>query len=315
MTRTRGALALLLALLARADALAAQPTGELTARVTYAGTGEPIEGVLVVLPGLALGRLTDGSGQVRFADLPAGSHDFRVTLLGCMLDAREVRVEPAARRDLDLVLRPPVLDVSGLVVTGVAGELAPAETPFVVDRLEGGRSDAGEQSLAELLRGQFAGVRVVSGSGQPGDAPSIQLRGPTSIRGSQGPLIVVDGVITSGMVEVGSLDVQSVNVLKGAAAGAAYGSRGQAGVIEITTRREPAPRPVERAPVLVLDGRLSERTLADLDPADIASAHMIRGPAAALLWGPRGEAGVIHVETVGGAGTAARPPFCANPMW
>lgn len=306
-------MALLLGSLAWAGALAAQPTGELTARIIYAGTGEPIEGVLVVLPGLALGRLTDGSGRVRFADLPAGSHDLQVTLLGCELDAREVVVEPAARRDLDLVLRPPVFDVSGLVVTGVADEPLPAETPFAVDRLEGGRSDAGAQSLAELLRGQFAGVRVVSGSGQPGDAPSIQLRGPTSIGGSQSPLIVVDGVITSGTVDVAPLDVQSVNVLKGAAAGAAYGSRGQAGVIEITTRRGPAPRPVEHAPVLVLDGRLSERTLADLDPADIASVRMIRGPAAAVLWGPRAEAGVIQVGTVGGAGVAERPPFCVDP--
>src|SRR5690606_37381583 len=105
--------------------------------------------------------------------------------------------------------------------------------------------------------------------------PSIQLRGPTSIGGTQAPLIVVDGVITSGIVDLNPLDVKSVNVLKGAAAASVYGSRGQAGAIEITTRRGPAPRPVERAPVLALDGRLSARTLADIDPSDIVSVRMI----------------------------------------
>ena len=86
-------------------------------------------------------------------------------------------------------------------------------------------------------------MTVLSGSGQPGQAALISLRGPTSVNSSgrsQAPLIVIDGVLQSESAthsDVGALDVQSVEIVKGAAAASLYGSRAQNGVIEISTER------------------------------------------------------------------------------
>src|SRR5690606_19520769 len=82
---------------------------------------------------------------------------------------------------------------------------------------------------------------VVQGSGRPGSAPSILLRGPTSLNASgrdQEPLYIVDGVILgSDLVDMDALDIESVEVVKGAAAASMYGSRAANGVIQIRTKR------------------------------------------------------------------------------
>ncbi|MDH5589657.1 MAG: SusC/RagA family TonB-linked outer membrane protein, partial [Gemmatimonadota bacterium] len=87
------------------------------------------------------------------------------------------------------------------------------------------------------LQSKVAGAKVVQGSGLPGSEPSFQLRGPTSITGSQTPLLVIDGVITNGgIADIDPADVESMEIVKGAAAAALFGSRASAGVIQITTR-------------------------------------------------------------------------------
>jgi len=141
---------------------------------------------------------------------------------------------------VDIVLDGPAIASSGpSVAAGVAGETPAAEVPFSVARLE--RSELAHdpgRSIADLIRGSFPGVKVVQGSGVPGSPISIQLRGPRSLSGSQDPLVVVDQVITGGgFDDLDPFDVERIEVLKGAAGAALYGARGQAGVIEITTRR------------------------------------------------------------------------------
>jgi TonB-linked SusC/RagA family outer membrane protein len=96
-------------------------------------------------------------------------------------------------------------------------------------------------SAGSAIQGKVAGATVISGSGRPGAAPTILLRGPTSINASgrnQEPLYIVDGVIlSSSMVDIDALDIESIEVVKGAAAASLYGSRAGSGVVQITTRR------------------------------------------------------------------------------
>jgi TonB-linked SusC/RagA family outer membrane protein len=98
-----------------------------------------------------------------------------------------------------------------------------------------------QDNALSSLQGKVAGAIVVSGSGRPGAASTILLRGATAIDASgrsQEPLYVVDGVILgSGMVDLSSLDVESVEIVKGAAAASLYGSRAASGVVQIRTRR------------------------------------------------------------------------------
>ncbi len=94
-------------------------------------------------------------------------------------------------------------------------------------------------SFDQILQGQAPGLSVLSGSGQPGSAASVILRGPTSIIGSSSPLYIIDGIPVEASVfqSVNPNTFESVDVLKDAVAAAQYGSRGASGVIVATTKR------------------------------------------------------------------------------
>ncbi len=94
-------------------------------------------------------------------------------------------------------------------------------------------------SFDQLLQGQATGVNVRTGTGQPGAAAEIVIRGRGSINGSTAPLYIVDGVQINGadFASLNQGDFESISVLKDAAATSIYGSRGAGGVIVITTRR------------------------------------------------------------------------------
>ncbi|MSR35850.1 MAG: hypothetical protein EXR95_04275, partial [Gemmatimonadetes bacterium] len=94
-----------------------------------------------------------------------------------------------------------------------------------------------------------------------------------------------------------------------------YGARGQAGVIEIRTRRGPGPSARAGGVLVVVDGTATGATLADLDPTEIEDIRKLDGAAAAVLYGPRAERGVILVSTRGAPPEASRPPFCVVPHW
>ncbi len=94
-------------------------------------------------------------------------------------------------------------------------------------------------SFDQILQGRAPGLRVSAGSGQPGAAASVQIRGPKSISGGSTPLYIVDGVpVEAGVFQsINPNDFESVDILKDASAAALYGSRGASGVIVVTTKR------------------------------------------------------------------------------
>jgi TonB-dependent SusC/RagA subfamily outer membrane receptor len=314
-------LATLLAVGAPLAALSQEP-GELTGRVTFAGNGQGVPGALVTLHEAGLGVLTDRNGRYQIRDVPVGQHFALTVLMGCILTSHPVQVEAGRRASLDISLQPPVIDLEGIVATASSISSDRAELPFAVARLEAGERDeiatGSTRSVGSMLQGKVAGARVVQGSGQPGTDPSILLRGPTSLLGSQQPLIVIDGVITQGrLTDIDPFDVARVEVLKGASAAASYGSRGQAGVIEITTKRGPAAEAPRnpRQPVLLLDGVVTEGTLSDLNLAEVADIRRLEGPVAAVLYGVGAERGAIEVTTLSGPPPGVRPfrPACLTP--
>ena len=288
----------LLALLPRAAS--AQAPGSVSGQVVYSG-GPVVPGVQVLFPGLGLRADTDSEGRFDLAVVRPGEHRLSVYALGCELVARTVQVEPGTttRVTVQVGLRAFALDE--LVVTGTPAERSRAELPFSVEELSGDRlrTETAAGSVANLLRG-IAGGRVVRGSGLPGQEADILLRGPATLGGAeQQPLVVVDGIIAGhSTAGIDPMDVERIEVLKGAAAAAHYGSRAQGGVIEITTKRRPtAPEPVEAQPLLVVDGHVSHANLGDIDTRDIVDIRVLRGPAATLVAGPRGAAGIIRVTT------------------
>jgi TonB-dependent starch-binding outer membrane protein SusC len=91
--------------------------------------------------------------------------------------------------------------------------------------------------IYELLRGRVPGLQIINGSGNPTDKPIIMLRGAAGFNYEQEPLIVIDGVIGASLSSIDPNDVASVTVLRDGSATAAYGSRANAGVLLIKSKR------------------------------------------------------------------------------
>jgi TonB-linked SusC/RagA family outer membrane protein len=233
-------LASLLALAqAWADPLHAQESS-VSGQITDQTTGRPLAGAQVVVSGTSLRAVSGADGRYGIANVPAGSHNLTANLIGYGDVRRDgIRVAPGAPATVNFQMSSQALTLDALVVTGVTDPTSLTRVPFTVGKINEDKLvvPAAGSPIASL-QGKMAGVTVVRGNGQPGSDVTVQLRSPTSIQRSTSPLIVVDGVILgNSSVDIESLDVESIEVLKGAAAAGLYGSRAGSGVIQIRTRR------------------------------------------------------------------------------
>jgi TonB-linked SusC/RagA family outer membrane protein len=207
--------------------------------------GQSIEGANVYISDLAISILTNAEGNFTI-NLPAARVtgalvNLRARAVGYQPQARPVRLQPGPQT-VNFVLRQDINRLDEIVVTGSVEGVEKAKVPFAVGRLSVEDMPVPALDPLKQLAGKVAGVRVGQTSGRPGSTPEIMMRGPTSINGSgrgQGPLIIVDGAIMNigSLEELGGLDIESVEVVKGAAGAAMYGTRAANGVITIKTKR------------------------------------------------------------------------------
>lgn len=229
---------------------AAAQTGTIVGSVLDATTQAPVSGAQVFIPspaqgavaGSALGTLSDERGRFILREVPAGEHTVVVELIGYGRETRSITVQAGETVTVNFRVSPSALELDEIVVTGVAGATIQAKVPFAVDKLDTDDLPVPAVSAAGVVQGKVAGARVVSATGQPGQDQSIILRGATSLNASgrsQGPLLIVDGVILGSgrLADLDALDIESVEVVKGAAAASLYGSRAANGVIQIQTKR------------------------------------------------------------------------------
>lgn len=228
-------------LLAGVGPLAGQ--GVVEGTVIDAETRLPVVGAMVLVEGTSATVRTGTTGSYRFEGIEEGPRTLWVRVAGYGERSLTASILPGRSVIVDFILsRTPVRRGDG----GEADAGDPprhSPLPFAVKRLSARDLPVPAVDVASLLAGKVAGLSVISGSGQPGEAASLALRGPGSINTdgrSMAPLVVVDGVIQSEnatLSDIGTLDVDHVQILKGAAAGSLYGSRGQNGVILVATRR------------------------------------------------------------------------------
>lgn len=241
----------------RADA----QTRDVTGKVTMAGTGQPLAEVTVSVVGQQLGVRTNERGEYRLR-VPAGEVSVLARLLG--YKRQTIRLGPS-ENTANFVLEKDVLQLEGVTVTGAATTVdrrVAATAVATVNAAELNRVPA--RSLEGNLAGKVAGARISDNSGAPGGGAQIQIRGATSVLGQGDPLYVVDGVIISNagissgasaitraggtvgsnqdqvvnrLADLNPNDVESIEVLKSAAATAIYGSRATNGVVVITTKK------------------------------------------------------------------------------
>lgn len=222
------------------------PAELLAQRATINGTvvneyGEPLAGVNVSLAEMLFGTSTDEAGQYLLS-IPSSLSDGRVVTLevaaaGYFIAAKTIALNRGIQTH-DFLLEPDLLLLDELVVTGLAAtsrkELTYGVSQADIETLQ---QAPGSDPLTSL-QGKVAGLYTTPNSGAPGDALSVQLRGLTTITGNSQPLFILDGVLLAAdQLDLNVLDVEEIEVLKGPAAAAQYGSRARAGAIQIRTRR------------------------------------------------------------------------------
>lgn len=245
MKNFRRLIAVLIASALAPAALMAQEAATVTGRVTNA-SGQPEAAVLVRIESLNVGASTGADGNYRLvipsARIRAG-HTATITAsrTGLSPVSRTITLSAGATLSQNFQMATAVLLLEDVVVTGTAGAVEARKVPFDVGQVTAEDIQVPPTSAASAIQGKVAGATVVAGSGRPGSAPSILLRGPKSINATgrnQEPLYIVDGVILGATVaDIDALDIEKIEVLKGAAAASLYGSRAANGVIQITTRR------------------------------------------------------------------------------
>lgn len=236
-------LAMLLALATfLAPPAAAQQTGQVTGVVTDSATAQPIGSALISIVGTRLSALSDDAGRFTILNVPVGAVTIEARRIGYQPGfARNVTIQAGQATNVTVRMQAAALSLQAIVSTGVVDPTSGTRVPFTVGRVEAGDLPVPATNALESIQGRMAGVTIVP-SGQPGSGTNIQLRSPTSITKGNTPLIVVDGVIQSSSfgassADLDALDIESIEVVKGAAAASLYGSRAQAGVIQIRTRR------------------------------------------------------------------------------
>ncbi|NNE71917.1 MAG: SusC/RagA family TonB-linked outer membrane protein [Rhodothermales bacterium] len=224
-----------------APSLAFGQAAVITGSVTD-GDGQPLIGANVVIDELVIGSATDLDGRYSFEVPAAQARGQQVTLrsrfVGFSPQMRVITLNPGTQTQ-DFVLVLDRLRLDEVVVTGVSSATPAKKLAFTVDKLDASQIElAPAANAVQSLQGKVAGVSITQTSGQPGDGASVRLRGTTSLTGSSAPMYIVDGVIlTGGLADIDALDIESIEVVKGAAASSLYGSRAQNGVIQITTKR------------------------------------------------------------------------------
>ena len=216
--------------------------GQIQGQVTDKADGSPLALVQVFIPGTSLGTLTNENGRYVIQNVPSGLYTVVARRIGYADGNREnVAVPDGGTVEVDFSLGITALAMDELVVTGVMDPTSARRVPFTVARVGEAQLQVPPANALNAIQGKIAGASLVS-SAQPGSGVNIVLRSPTSISKTNAPLIVVDGVILASTfgrssADLDALDIESIEVIKGAAAASLYGSRASNGVIQIRTRR------------------------------------------------------------------------------
>jgi TonB-dependent starch-binding outer membrane protein SusC len=215
-----------------ATSLFAQKTYEYTGTVMD-DQGETLPGVSVVVKGTTTGAATDIDGNFRFT-----TNNPEEFLVFSFVGYKTQEIQAKAGVTVRVTLLSATVGLGEIVVIGYGTQ----KKSSVTGAISQVKSDALEGMpilrLEQALQGRTTGLTIASSSGQPGAASTVRIRGTTTINNSN-PLYVVDGlpIDVGGIDYLNSADIESIEVLKDAAAAAIYGTRAASGVILVTTKK------------------------------------------------------------------------------
>ena len=198
--------------------------------------GEPVIGASIMIKGTSKGTITDLDGKFELAEAKKGDV-LVITYIGMNPVEAKYTGTPFKVR-----LKDDTHNLNEVVVTGYGGQQKRGTLTTAISKMDDKVLDnAAFGNVGQALQGTVTGLAVVNSSGQPGSEPTITLRGGASIQSTTDALVIVDGVVR-GFSDINPSDIESIEVLKDAAATAIYGARANGGVILVTTKSGKAGR-------------------------------------------------------------------------
>jgi TonB-dependent starch-binding outer membrane protein SusC len=221
---------ILLALLILYTGMAYAQQRTVQGTVTAIPGNEPLPGVNIQVKGTSTGTATaqDGTYSITVSSNQA-------VLVFSFLGFTTQEVEVGPRSVIDIQLEENIRALGEVVVIGYGTQVRSEVTGAISSIKSEEITQTPVLRVEQALQGRVAGVQVTNVSGQPGDAPTVRIRGAGST-GSSEPLYIVDGFPVGGIDFLNPGDIQSIEVLKDAASSAIYGARGANGVVLITTK-------------------------------------------------------------------------------
>ncbi len=234
-----------------------------TGKITSKSDGLPVPGALITVKGSTIGTSTGADGSFSLK-LPRNATTLVIRAIG--LKSQEITI--GNNLSANVVLEDDLLNLDEVVVTGLASgikrsNLANAVATISSKELTGRTTN---QTLDGAMSGKVAGANIVANSGAPGGGFSVKLRGIATINGASEPLYIVDGVFINNsqfqtgagtnafsgatgaqsgtqdqaanrLSDINPADIENIEILKGPSAAAIYGTRANAGVVIITTKK------------------------------------------------------------------------------
>lgn len=245
----------------------AQVSGTIRGRVTDGGTGRPIADASVTLTGTRLGAVTNSAGDYSMINVPTGNYEIAARRIGYARSARPIVVSSGTETRADLALKVAASTLDAIVVTGTAGEAEKRTLGNSITQLD--VADLTQKTtvtnVTEVLQSKTPGLTLLPNSGTPGAAAEFRIRGAGSLVGYS-PVVFIDGVRYN-VAGLGNFNPT----------GTLGGTGGQAQSTQVTS------------------------ALNLISPQDIESIEVIKGPAAATLYGAEAANGVIQIITKKGS--------------
>ena len=242
-------------------------TGTIRGTVTNNVNGAPLANAQIQLVGSTNGAITNASGAFTMQGVAAGSQTVRARLIGYQPLDKIVVVTAGASVNVSLGLTVSAVSLDEVIITGTGGSARKREVGNSIGQIKVADLPEVPTNLSQMLSGRLAGVTVSGGVGNAGAGSAIRLRGTTSVSLTNQPLIFIDGVRTRS-------DEYPRN-----------------GIFTGTTQR---------------GANSYASPLNDINPDDIDRIEVVKGAAAATLYGTDAAAGVIQIFTKRGSNGAAK---------
>jgi outer membrane receptor protein involved in Fe transport len=232
--------------------------GTVRGTITNSASGQPLANAQVSIPGTTLGAITGVTGTFTITSVPAGNQMVRARLIGYQLSDKPAIVPAGGSVTINFSLTASAVSLDEMVITGTGGSARKREVGNSIGQVSVASLPEVPTNVSQMLSGRLAGVTVGGGVGNAGSGSAIRLRGTTSVSLTNQPLIFIDGVRTRS-------DEYPRN-----------------GIFTGTTQR---------------GANSNSSPLNDINPDDIDRIEVVKGAAAATLYGTDAAAGVIQIFT------------------